>query len=262
MRIHLEFMWLPKSGSRVEEYEDAFWPRWNGTRELGRIHLAIADGATEGSFSKLWARMLVRSFGYARSPITSENLRRRVDRRCKDWSKQTAHLPMAWYAREKLRQGALATLLGVTLDSAERERNRGGTWSAFAIGDSCMFQIRDNELVSTLPMRRASEFGFQPRLVSSVPSKNSTLWTEIGSLEHKGTWLEGDTLLMMTDAIAAWFLSDYEQGGMPWQRLQELASLPRPLSTHFGDFVTEMHRAGKMRNDDVTVLAIQIEKAR
>lgn len=261
MRIRLELMWLQKSGSRVEEYEDAFWPRWNGVREFDRFHVAIADGATEGSFSKLWASMLVRSFGYMRSPITTENFRRRIDRRSREWNKQTTQLPMAWYAREKLRQGALSTLLGVTLDSDQQEGDRGGTWSALAVGDSCLFQVHDNELVSALPMRQASDFGFQPRLISSVPSKNSILWTEISSLVHKGTWLEGDTLLLMTDAMAAWFLSEYEQGRTPWKHLQELASMPRPLSTDFGDFIVNMRRMGRMRNDDVTVLAIQIEKA-
>lgn len=258
MRIRLESMWLPKHGSRIEECEDAFWPRWSGTRDLGRVHLAIADGATEGSFSKLWAGMLVRSYGYERSPITAENVRRRVERRCMEWNRQTAQLPVAWYALEKLRQGALSTLLGVTLDLSQKSSDRGGTWSALAIGDSCLFQVRENELVTALPLRRAHEFGFQPRLVSSVPSKNSGLWSEITSLEHAGTWLEGDLLLLMTDAIAAWFLSECELGEMPWKRLQELASLPRPLSMNFSDFVMEMRQAGRMRNDDVTVLAVEV----
>jgi hypothetical protein len=50
---------VAKAGNLSEEYEDAYWPLdvVEGTGELFRF--AVADGATESSYSKIWARLLV-----------------------------------------------------------------------------------------------------------------------------------------------------------------------------------------------------------
>ena len=46
----------PKSGNSLEEYEDAWAHRQ--TRTPVGIRVAVADGATESSFAKLWAVLL------------------------------------------------------------------------------------------------------------------------------------------------------------------------------------------------------------
>ena len=51
--------WLPKDGNGPEEYEDAF----RSLPEQGRF--AVADGATETSFSGIWAAALVAAFAQA-----------------------------------------------------------------------------------------------------------------------------------------------------------------------------------------------------
>ena len=50
----------PKLGNSHEEYEDAWAHRH--TRTPGGIRVAVADGATESSFAKLWAALLAQSY--------------------------------------------------------------------------------------------------------------------------------------------------------------------------------------------------------
>jgi hypothetical protein len=62
MHVVTEAFWLPKAGNTLEEYEDAFWPRKSMDRSLSMFRCAVADGATETSFSRVWAQTLVRAY--------------------------------------------------------------------------------------------------------------------------------------------------------------------------------------------------------
>ena len=48
--------WLPRRGNKPDEYEDAF------AVEDASGRYALADGASEGCFTGLWARLLVADF--------------------------------------------------------------------------------------------------------------------------------------------------------------------------------------------------------
>src|SRR5947208_595455 len=49
--------------------------------------------------------------------------------------------PLAWYAEQKVKNGTFAALVGLPLNW-ESQSWQHGTWTASAIGDSCLFQIR------------------------------------------------------------------------------------------------------------------------
>src|SRR3954453_9104554 len=84
MRVTVTSFALPKSGNTPEEYEDAFYPEWQGERVLDRIRIAVADGATEGSFSRVWARMLAESF-HATPSLQFEDIFDRALRKWEQW---------------------------------------------------------------------------------------------------------------------------------------------------------------------------------
>jgi hypothetical protein len=71
--------WCQKAGNGVEEYEDAWSVRQ--VEETAGCRVAIADGATESSYSKIWATLLVES--YIRDSVTGpeffDGLEGRVD---------------------------------------------------------------------------------------------------------------------------------------------------------------------------------------
>ncbi len=124
MRASIRVFSLPKAGNSVAEYEDACWPRQ--ARELSdNIHLAVADGATETSFSGLWARLLVNAYGRGR--LTEAAWIHDLSKIRRVWQRAVGQKPLPWYAEEKLRLGAYSALTGVTIyppASARRECRR------------------------------------------------------------------------------------------------------------------------------------------
>jgi hypothetical protein len=54
----------------------------------------------------------------------------------------------------------------------------------------------------------------------------------------------------MTDAVACWFLADAEAGGQPWNTI--------PPGRRFASWLAGRRAAHAMRNDDVTVLGLDL----
>src|SRR5271154_6689916 len=86
---------LHKDGNTPEEYEDAF----AGNAELGRF--AVADGASESSFARLWAKLLVA--GFVGSQKTAMGWFT-PSQRC--WAEAVDHLELDWFGEAKREQGA------------------------------------------------------------------------------------------------------------------------------------------------------------
>ena len=149
MHAYLRAFWLPKEGNTESEYEDAFFPN-KGEYPIGkRPRFAIADGATEASFSRLWARMLVRGFvrrslGLQLSPAELEPFRER-------WKGKVHAKALPWYAEEKAACGAFAALLGLEFSHETSGNGHTRNWQATAAGDCCLVQIRQNEIITTFP---------------------------------------------------------------------------------------------------------------
>jgi hypothetical protein len=257
MRICIQPFSLQKAGNKPEEYEDAFWPTSQGRFEGRNFRLALADGATESSFSGLWAQMLVHSYG--RSPLTPLNLQSRVEKRGRRWAQHVTAKPLPWFALEKVQRGSFATLLGLSLRSDEDVSSAGGQWTALAIGDSCLFQIRASELITSFPLTSAEQFGNTPLLVSTHPLSNQSLWTKLADFEQKGVWQPGDKFLLMTDALAQWFLNEVETGERPWLTLFSMAEQSKSIPNSFAQWINDLRLSKAIRNDDVTLLIIQME---
>ncbi len=244
-------LWLPKAGNRLDEYEDAFWPTRSATREARVIRCAVADGATEASFSGLWARMLVRAFG--RGQIRPEGILDAVRPLQIAWRAEVGRTPLPWYAEEKLRSGAFSSLLGLTLK--QRRHDEQVVWSAMAVGDTCLFIVRDHELVTTFPLAAADSFDNSPHLVSSISARNGALKSVM--CRQSGVARPGDRFYLATDALACWFLRRHEGGSQPWDELDDLA---RDTSCQgFATWAANERRDHRMRNDDVTLLRFCLE---
>jgi hypothetical protein len=255
---------LPRQGYGLEECQDAL----AGDAERGRF--AIADGAAESPYSALWAQLLVEEFvrqSECLPPWTSwlPSLQER-------WSAAIRHLPAAvhhpplaladnglrigddgpgvpWYLEPGLVQGAFATFLGLVIE--------GTSWFALAVGDSCLFQVRQGELIRAFPVMRAADFSNAPWLIGSrtspveVPHKYG--------LQQKGDCQPRDHLWMMTDALAQWFLVQAESGGKPWLALEPLVHATEDDAQQaFAVWIEGLRAARQLRNDDVTLLAVSL----
>ena len=158
--------------------------------------------------------------------------------------------PIQWYEEPGLDAGAFATMLGLCIDEAN-----GGTWEAIAIGDSCLFQIRNRELLVRFPMDASGDFDNFPRLLSSLPQKNNEIDNIIRGIG--GRWRIHDRFYLATDALAQWFLREFEKGNEPWENLDEMGSQRKSESSE--GWIVELRKQKLIRNDDVALLRINLE---
>jgi hypothetical protein len=242
--------WTPKAGNTPAEYEDAFWPRRDCLEAAGTVKLAVADGATETSFSGLWARLLVSLYGRGR--LSGEAAADELGKIRRVWRRAVGQKPLPWYAEEKLRSGAFSSLAGLTLFPAEKGAAIAGDWQAAAIGDSCVVQARGIGLVCSFPFLHSEEFNSRPRLVSSLDSDDSD---ELAANTISGSWRSGDAFYLMTDALACWCLRGVESSEPVFERL----NAPQ-TQADFEMLISELRSTnddeGKplLKNDDVTLV--------
>jgi hypothetical protein len=207
---------------------------------------ALADGATEAYDSGRWARLLTRA--WTATPVTrgedvAEALGRLGQALHRSWSRR----PLAWFAEEKARQGSFATLVGFQLCGTTG-------WYAVAIGDSCLFQERAGDLRVAFPLRDPAEFGHRPPLVPSFPHRHRS-WAR-GVRVATGSAAPGDVFWLMSDAIACWYLGTWaRQRGL---RRELHNALLAPDDRSLSRLVSRERRAGRLRDDDVAVLRIEV----
>ena len=235
MRASATAWWTPKSGNAANEYEDAY------AVEPASLRFAVADGASETSFAKQWAELLVDRFIH--EPPATADLREWVTPMQAAWSGAHQGKSTAWYAEEKARDGAFSSLLGVTFDQDR--------WRALAIGDSCLFVVRGGKVERAFPLARAEQFSNRPLLLSSVARANQRVWDDVRSDE--GELQVKDQLLLMTDALAHWFLIESELGRRPWAALARIAT-----PEAFQAFIDCLRDGGALRNDDSTLVRIEV----
>lgn len=248
MYLFADVFWAPKAGSTEAEFEDAFHPTDKLEGEHGTFRFAIADGATESSFCRLWARLLVKAVGTGR--LSPNYLEPTLSKLKKCWARSIHTKSLPWYAEEKAQSGAFSTLLGLFLTEPKKD---DGRWEAFAIGDSCLFQVRDNQLLASFPIKDSKSFTSRPVLLSSRDQSEDGR-ESLQLLD--GTWKYEDHFFLMTDALAQWFLTRYEFGEQPWSLLQSLGS--RDYPSNFASWVNGLRQNKLLKNDDVTLWRISI----
>jgi hypothetical protein len=239
MHLHCTALWLPKEGNTIEEYEDAVFPDETTSDSAAELFkCAVADGATETSFANLWAKLLVR--GYTED-FDLPSMRQ-------EWNDQVHGKDLPWYAEQKVVSGAFAALVGLTI-------SEDGTWKSEAIGDSCLLQVRDGNILFSFPIILADDFNNSPFLLSTADTKSGDELPE----KKAGNWKNGDIFLLMTDAISHWTLKRQEDHHDAWQWIDRLTD-----KEAFSAFVDLERRTldvdGRplLRNDDVTLLRVEM----
>jgi hypothetical protein len=253
MRILAEGFWLPKADNTPEEYEDAFSPADKYNSETPDFRCAIADGAAQTIFSGKWARLLVS--GFCNGSPFSDKLSERISPLQSEWLRHvTPKRPLPWYAEEKVAKGAYAALLGLEVSTMQLSGKVEGIWQSTAVGDCCLFQIRHDDLITRFPLLTASEFTNSPSLISTNNDAN----VELNDFATGvcGKWEIDDCFLLMSDAIACWFLKAFEAGEKPWNTIRDLGTGNTP---RFSEWVADLRNTKRLRNDDVTILVVRIE---
>ena len=280
MRASLIAYWAPKEGSSAAEYEDAWRVLPDPADELpgSWVAVAVADGATESLLARYWADMMVDEFAVARgSACDARSFAETALALSARWpavvesymaEREKAARPLRWYERPGIEKGAFATLLTLQMnidtppgdgaepdDGAEPYMNPGiprviGDWRSAAMGDTCLFHVRDGRLRAAFPVSESGSFGTSPALLGSGDTDPGPIVDHVRLA--RGTVAEGDDFFVCTDAMAAWFLSRSEEGGKPWETLRDLSEIG------FAEWVDEARRTSGLHNDDVTLVHVDV----
>lgn len=250
MLRHVRHFSLVKAGNAPSEYEDgAAWDEAAG-------RAAVADGATETSFSGPWADALVQAWVRRGGPRPLvAGLPGWLDPLARAWSQGVPKAALPWYAQAKAEAGAAAAFLGLSVGRPAASGR--GRWHALAVGDSCLFHLRpvrrETILLRAFPVCDSRGFGSTPALVPT----NRRAWPHMlrAARVARGGYRAGDTLLLTTDALGHFLLSSHERGEPAWDGLLAWRS-----DEQLARWISDLRSERRIRNDDVTALVVTLSE--
>ncbi len=230
---------LPKANHTENECEDAF------SYEMEeKLRCAVADGATNSSYSTNWSKLLVTDYVESSGNCLVERLGSLQAR----WHAGIHWDNLRFPFREKAMAGDHSTLIGLSFYPSGDD---GGTWEALAVGDSCLFHVRADTLIRSFPLQKSSEFNDFPSLLSSTTRNIGQLQCAVKTC--KGDYQTKDLFLLATDAAARWFIGRSEEGVKPWLEIEKLCT-----AEELNDFILSLRKTRSIEDDDVTMLRIDL----
>jgi hypothetical protein len=249
-RFDMRVLWAPKGGNDEKEWEDGY------AASAARGVVALADGAGDGIFSKLWADMLLESF--VAQPIALDDaavVEPWIEAKRRAWFEAIRYPEQRWSIQMKIdRSCGAATFVALALD-AGTDKGDGSEaptgWTAWAVGDACLFHVRGGGLTASFPVARSSEFGTTPQLYQSKPLRPTPL-----AVVTRGELGPDDQIVLATDAVAQRLLAEVESGTPPdWGRFWDLDQ-----ETWRQELVS-LRAQNAIVNDDCTLLVIRLRDA-
>lgn len=232
---------LPKSGFEPSECEDFI-----GIDEQ-KQRFAVADGATEAFDARSWAQRLAHNWVRSDSALQADEFSEWIAAEGLALHASWNQLTLPWYAEEKARKGSFAAFVGVEFDLEAEVPS----WKAIALGDACLIHCRDGSLLKSLPLSDAASFNSAPLLVASDPalyrSSAHALVIDSGACQNK------DVLLLLSDAIAAWYLEYWEQSDFS-------SVLESNDDDAIAAFFDNERQAGRIKNDDIALVRLEVQQ--
>lgn len=246
-RFAARVLWTPKRGNTESQWEDgyAFAP------EAGLV--AVADGAGDGIFSKLWAELLLES--YVAHPVALDDagaVEAWIAERRRAWVARVDYPRQRWSIQLRLDQtcGA-ATFLGLEIGAGPEGPDDATSWTASAVGDVCLFHLRGGQLVDSFPVARAADFGTTPDIFQSKPMRPMP-----AGVVRRGILLPDDLLVIATDAVAQCLLAAVEAGNPPdWTRFWDLDQ------DAWRNEIETLRDQHTIVNDDCTLVVVRLPEA-
>ena len=241
--LQLRQLLLPKLGQEASECEDVI------AVDAERCRFAVADGATEAFAARKWAEQLAQQWVRRESTLTAEEFRNWVVAEGRELHASWNGLSLSWYAEAKARTGSFAAFVGVELDL----KSELPSWKAVALGDTCLLHRRGDVLVKSLPLAKSESFNNTPILVASNCALHGTSMKSV--VIDSGNCESGDVLMLMSDAVASWYLKCFETD----DRAVEDCFFTRP-DHELKEFFDQERMAGRIRNDDLAIVRIEIKE--
>jgi hypothetical protein len=235
---------LPKSGMDVSECEDAI-----GVNSCV-MRFAVADGATEAFDARKWAVRLAERWVSDEPPALSiETFRAWVAGHAEWLQSGWQGRELSWYAEEKARAGSFAAFVGVQFELTPNDAR----WRAIALGDSCFIQLRDRSIYNALPLSDYRSFTATPVLVPTLGSLQAALERAVVA---SGLIERGDIFLLLSDAVACWYLKIYGEDEPLREKFDFLLSAAQ--NNELARLFEAERRAQRIKDDDIAIVRIAV----
>lgn len=238
MRLVLEFQsTVAKVAEEPERNEDAV------CIDEGRGVFAVADGASESFDSRAWANLLASRF--VELPAVSPEW---VSAVSQTYARGWDYNSLGWSEQMAFDRGSFSTLLGCEW------REDLGDLEIVSVGDSIAVHSESMKIVRSYPYTSAAEFDERPRLLSTRAKANEFVSAASFNNDSGTVWhlSEGSVVLLMTDALGQWLLSENPAGS----RLERLLSVNTDAA--FTELVLSERREGALRIDDTSLLVLAV----
>ena len=228
-----------KNGESKKENQDSF-----KIDEQNKI-FAISDGVSRSSFSNIWSKKIVEEF--IKNPFEINTIDKiflekwlypvklNLD---EEISKLDIDPMILDVAKEN---GSTTTFLGGVIKKKKKKKKI----CLWAVGDTNIFQIRQNKINDLFPIKILSGFTAKTFAITSFLDKNN-----IDFLYTEWAIQSGDVLVLATDAFSHWFLDSYLKGQRPWKKMEKNMG-------KMDEFIEKLRHDKKIENDDVTFIMIR-----
>jgi hypothetical protein len=242
-----------KPAENPQDCQDSFYA------DPKRGVFAVADGAGGSFFPREWAQCLTAHFASdAHAALRRESFAQWLRAVHEEWESQIARIAQApepsylVVTGYRSRRPATAAFFGLQLGAPNNGRI---PWQAVALGDSCLFHAGAGGCVRAYPLTTSQEFSYGMHGLSSYPDKHvvDPLFLSDDETEGHPPFVEGDFLVLTSDALAAWLLRRQESGQPVWGHLLSLKT-----AADFEKFVAEAREEAEepMQPDDVSLIVV------
>ena len=215
--------------------------------------LVISDGASGSIYSGDWAQELCKGFIHEYK-FFEEDFVGWKDKHATQWKDDHKLADLPWYVENKFEQGSAASLHAVVISLEEN-----GLCRSYCIGDSCLFILKSEEIIKMIPKMNASDFNNYPKLVTT--NKDQLIMR----MEEEFHVCDGDTLLLMTDALSKWFIQEYydNKEERNWLRLLQIDSELEFKQFLYSELLkTRADGSPAIQNDDFSLLKYCLSKTK
>lgn len=257
---------LAKEGEPLVECQDRY-----AIHAVNRCY-AVADGVAGSFVPGPWARIVTQGFvergGKFANKEDFQGWLMECSREWQSWI-ETRWIPTINALRERngerpgdwsndLRQGAQTTLIGCSLFSNTEQHDAPTSATVFAVGDSEFFLFSPNptggyDVAETFPFSDPNEFNVRPDTLVTVQRTDllERAWVQRKTM-HINVF-SGDLIVLASDALAKWLLTQMYQQTNKW-----LPLLTSHSAEEFERCVRGELQQGLIEDDDLTMLVIPI----
>ncbi len=248
-RVIGNVFWSAKDPQVPDDWEDG------AALDLSSGRFAVADGASAAYRAREWAAWLVESYLAAPPTTKPSAVLEWLAAVANDWKTEDSAggSDVEWYHQDAARRGSFAAFVGTrfepSLETSFATPKGELTWSAVAVGDCCLLQVRGDQLMTAFPLSDPTEFGSAPVLVPSAADKLPLLRGRVHTIT--GNARPGDVILLSSDAFAKFMLT--EAAPDLWRVLRSIKD-----NRQFTELLHYLWTQNALEVDDVTLLRVII----